>query len=210
MDILGRYIAKSIVKVTDLTKITDDNVKSISQVVATIDEKGLSKIKNNIILIGMPGAGKSTVGVILAKTLGYSFIDTDIVIQEREKRLLQDIIDNEGIEEFLKIEEEAILGLQTVNSVIATGGSAVYGNKAMECLSRLGKIVYLELGYEEIERRINNITTRGIAMKQGTSLKALYKERTMLYERYANETVDCREKSVEEVVGEILKYLNWH
>ncbi|MHB8053472.1 MAG: shikimate kinase, partial [Methanoregula sp.] len=121
----------------------------------------------NIIIIGMPGAGKSTVGVILAKTLGMNFTDTDIVIQETSGRLLQEIIDTEGPESFLKIEENAILSLQGQNAVIATGGSVVFSGRAMEHLKRDGVVLYLAISFEEMARRLNNITTRGIVLVAG-------------------------------------------
>jgi shikimate kinase len=161
----------------------------------------------NIILIGMPGAGKSTVGIVLAKTLGYSFIDTDIEIQNREKRLLQNIIDKDGLEKFLKIEEEVLLSLQCENSVIATGGSAVYSKPAMHHLGREGKIIHLNLSLLNIEKRLNNIKTRGIAMQKGQSISKLYQERSELYKKYEEVSINCDNLSVEEIVEVILKMM---
>ncbi|WP_292427799.1 shikimate kinase [Methanoregula sp.] len=161
----------------------------------------------NIILIGMPGAGKSTVGVILAKALGRTFIDTDIVIQENAGRLLQEIIDREGPDAFLKIEEKTILSLHCHNSVIATGGSVVFSQKAMESLKKEGVVIYLAISFEEMEERLRNITTRGIVLFSGESLSDMYHERVPLYEKYADITVDCSkgdfEKIVEKVIGEL-------
>ncbi|MEN6444007.1 MAG: shikimate kinase [Methanoregula sp.] len=161
----------------------------------------------NIILIGMPGAGKSTVGVILAKTLGKNFIDTDIAIQEKSGRLLQDIIDTEGPEAFLDLEEKTLLALDCHNSVIATGGSVVFSGKAMDCLKREGVVVYLKISFDEMARRLNNITTRGIVLIAGQSLLDMYRQRIPLYEKYADITIDGEggefEGIVERVVGEI-------
>ena len=124
----------------------------------------------NIVLIGMPGAGKSTMGVILAKTLGRNFIDTDIVAQETTGRLLQDIIDKEGTAAFLKTEEKTILSLHCHNAVIATGGSVVFSKKAMDHLKKDGIVIWLDISFEEMVRRLNNITTRGIVLGAGQGL----------------------------------------
>lgn len=157
----------------------------------------------NIVLIGMPGAGKSTIGVLLAKTLGKDFIDTDLLIQAKEKRLLQEIINEQGINIFLEIEEEVILGLQVDNAVIATGGSAIYSDKAISYLKQDGIVVYLKLTYEEIEQRINNMASRGIVIVKGQSLFDLYQERTPKYEQKADLILDCTGKSIEESVQSV-------
>lgn len=159
--------------------------------------------KRNLILIGMPGAGKSTVGVLLAKALGKTFIDTDLLIQKNEGRLLQDIINSDGLEKFLVIEEKAILGLNVQNNIIATGGSVVYSRKAMEHLKHNGIAVYLKLGLFKLTQRLKNMRTRGIAMKNGQSLDDLYRERTPLYEKYADITIDCSHKHIEKIILEI-------
>ena len=161
--------------------------------------------KNNIILIGMPGAGKSTIGVVLAKTLGKGFLDTDLVIQDRQQELLQTIINRDGMETFLDLEEEAVLSVDVHDQVIATGGSVVYRDDAMAHLKDLGSVVYLDVSYDEIERRVNNISTRGIAIRDGATLKEVYDERVSLYEKYAQITVACQGKSVEEVIRDIIK-----
>jgi len=162
----------------------------------------------NIIIIGMPGAGKSTVGVILAKTLGMNFTDTDIVIQETSGRLLQEIIDTEGPESFLKIEENAILSLQGQNAVIATGGSVVFSGRAMEHLKRDGVVLYLAISFEEMARRLNNITTRGIVLVAGQSLRDMYNQRIPLYEKYADITIGCSGDDFENVVAKAVDELH--
>lgn len=159
--------------------------------------------KSNIGLIGMPGAGKSTVGVLLAKAAGMPFVDTDLLIQEREGLLLQEIIDNHGLEYFLQAEEEVVLSLRVKNHVIATGGSVIYSGRALEHLREGGFLFYLKLSLGEIGTRISNITTRGLAMSGGQSLKDLYEERVPLYEQNADAVVDCRDKHIEQVVEEI-------
>jgi shikimate kinase len=158
----------------------------------------------NIILIGMPGAGKSTVGVILAKTLGMHFIDTDIVIQEQAGRLLQEMIDDVGPEAFLKIEERTILSLKGTNAVIATGGSVVFSERAMHHLKTCGVAVYLDISFEEMVRRLNNITTRGIVLHAGESLHDMYNGRVPLYRKYADLTIDCSDAHFEHIVKKIV------
>jgi shikimate kinase len=161
----------------------------------------------NIILTGMPGAGKSTVGVILAKTLGMNFIDTDIVLQENSGRMLQEIINTEGIDAFLQAEESVIVSLNGENTIIATGGSVVFSEKSMQYLKKQGIIIYLSLSYEEMVRRIRNITTRGIVLAADQSLPDLYNQRLPLYEKYADRTIDCSDRDVEKIVENILNAL---
>ena len=153
---------------------------------------------NNIVLIGMPGAGKSTVGVVLAKRLGYHFMDSDLLIQEREGRLPHEIIEQEGDEGFLAIENDVNRSLQLERTVIATGGSAVYGKEAMEHLGKIGTIVYLKISYEELQRRLGNLKDRGVVLREGQDLRGLYDERTPLYERYADMVIDQDGRTIEE------------
>lgn len=147
-------------------------------------------MKTNITLIGMPSAGKSTIGVLLAKRLGYSFIDADILIQETEGRLLKDIIAQEGMDGFLAVENRVNAGIKASRSVIAPGGSVIYGREAMEHLKEISTVVYLKMSYEELERRVGNVVDRGVALKEGMTLRDLYEERTAYYERYADLTID--------------------
>lgn len=162
---------------------------------------------NNLVLIGMPGAGKSTVGVILAKTLGMKFTDTDLAIQEHFGRLLQEIIDKDGLSAFKMIEEITVLSLRRHDTVIATGGSVVFGRNAMEYLKQDGIVVYLNISFEEMEKRLRNITTRGIVLAPGQSLRDMYDERIPLYEAYADLTIDCSDGDFEAVVGRIIEEL---
>lgn len=145
---------------------------------------------DNITLIGMPASGKSTVGVLLAKRLGYSFVDVDIIIQEQEGRLLKEIIAEEGQEGFLHVENRVNAELSVHNSVIAPGGSVIYGKEAMEHLKKISTVVYLKLSYEAVEERLGNLTDRGVVLKDGMTLKDLYEERVPYYEQYADITVD--------------------
>lgn len=160
-------------------------------------------MKNNIILIGMPGAGKSTVGVLLAKALGMDFVDTDLIIQLREGRRLQEMIDSDGLDYFLRTEDETIAALTAENSVIATGGSVVFGRNAMANLKALGKVIYLRAAFDTISARLSDITTRGVAMHSGQSLESVYLERSPLYEDYADIIVDVDAQSVEQTVAAI-------
>lgn len=165
---------------------------------------------NSIILIGMPGCGKSTVGVLLAKAMLYSFLDTDLLIQQKENKPLQELVNTLGVDGFCKIEEAVVTALDHMErAVIATGGSVVYSEDAMRHLSEMGKIVYLKLGVTEIIRRVKNIKTRGIAMHRGQTLETLYKERVPLYEKYADITVECNSLSVEESVSRVMRALKY-
>ncbi len=144
----------------------------------------------NVILIGMPGSGKSTAGALLAKAIGFGFIDSDDAIRESEGKSLSRIIEEEGLDGFLAVEERVNAGLCADGCVIATGGSVVYGPRAMEHFKGMGTIVYLRLSYPEIERRLSDLKARGVAIREGYTLRDLYDERTPLYERYADVVVD--------------------
>ncbi len=162
---------------------------------------------DNIILIGMPGSGKSTVGVLLAKALGFDFVDTDLTLQQREGALLQNILNERGTEVFLDLEQAAICSVQCKNSVISPGGSCVCRELSMAHLKATGRIVYLRLPLEELEARLNNISTRGIAMEPGQTLRDLYDYRAPLYEQWADVTVDCSGHHLEETVAAVLRAL---
>lgn len=159
----------------------------------------------NIVLIGMPGSGKSTVGVVLAKILGFGFIDSDLLIQEEEQRLLSDIIREEGVDGFIAIENRVNRNIEVKDRVIATGGSAVYGDEAMEHLREIGIVIYLQWSYEEIESRLGDLEERGVVLKQGQDLRLLYEERCPLYEKYAHITIACEELSITELARIIEK-----
>lgn len=166
--------------------------------------------KENIVLIGMPGVGKSTVGVILAKVLGYQFIDADLVIQKRENRLLHEIISEEGLDGFLKAEENAnvYIAQNEKKSIVATGGSVVYCEKAMQELKKTGRVIYLELEYDQLKKRLGNLKGRGVVLKDGQDLRGLYEERIPLYEKYADLTVNEKNLDVEQTLQKIVDRLS--
>lgn len=157
----------------------------------------------NVVLIGMPGSGKSTVGVVLAKKLGYRFLDSDLVIQETCGKLLYQLIDEKGEAGFLMLENEINASIIADHTVIATGGSAVYGKDAMSHFGKMGQIVYLKLPYEELKERLGDLHERGVVLKEGYTLLDLYEERVPLYERYAGVVIECSRKSIRQVVEEI-------
>lgn len=161
--------------------------------------------KENIILIGMPGSGKSTCGVLAAKALLKNFFDTDLLFQGLEEKRLQDIIDDDGIEYFLSAEERAILSLDINATVVATGGSVVYSDKSMEHLKKSGKVIYLHLSYDTMVDRIKNITTRGVVVKDGDSLEDMYNERLPMYQKWADVVINCDNNTVEQTVEKIVK-----
>lgn len=158
---------------------------------------------NNITLIGMPASGKSTIGVLLAKRLGFSFIDTDLVIQEKEGALLKEIIERKGLEGFLLIENRINAEVDAEHSVIAPGGSVIYGKEAMEHLKKISTVVYLKIGYESLEKRLENLVDRGVALREGMTLRDLYEERIPYYEKYADIVIDEADLLPGQIVDEL-------
>ncbi len=169
--------------------------------------QGVAHPDNNIVLIGMPGVGKSTIGVLVAKALSRDFTDTDLYIQSRECRRLQDILDGSGRDTFLALEERYILSLECRAHVLATGGSVVYSKPAMAHLADGGIIVHLDLPFDLLERRISNLPTRGVVMASGQSLRTLYDERQPLYRKYADIMVSCAGLTHDEAVLAIINML---
>ena len=160
--------------------------------------------QESIILIGMPGAGKSTLGVILAKVLGYHFVDADLVIQQKEGRLLKDIIAERGVEGFIELENRINAGISDERTVIETGGSAVYGKDAMMHYKEIGRLIYLKLEYEELKKRLSDIRNRGVVFRENQSLEELYHERCALYERYADIVIDETGLNVEQTLEKVI------
>ena len=175
---------------------------SAGETMAELEKLGILG-KSNIVLIGMPASGKSTVGVILAKMLGKDFLDTDLVIQQREHALLCEIIEQRGVDAFLKSEEEAALSISPVNTVIATGGSVVYSEKAMQYLSGIATVIYLKADKDEITRRLRNIKERGVVLRDGENFDDMYDHRSVLYEKYADIVIEEDGSGIEGTIGKI-------
>jgi shikimate kinase len=167
----------------------------------------MANVSNNLALIGMPGAGKSTLGVLLAKRTARSFLDTDLLIQETECAPLQQIIEERGVEFFRSVEERIVLGLDCSSCVIATGGSVVYSQAAMEHLGRLGQRIYLDVPFAELERRLGDLDKRGVIREPGQDLENLLAERRALYERWADIRVDCGELEHDGSVDAVIRAL---
>ena len=163
--------------------------------------------RDNIILIGMPGVGNSTIGVVLAKVLGYQFVDADLLIQEAEGKLLSELIEENGTDGFIEIENRVNSQIQTHRSVIATGGSVIYGKEAMEHLKSIGTVVYLKQNLRVLQRRLRNLKGRGVVLKEGQTLADLYKERTVLYEKYADITVDQYKQTIQQTLKAVQEAL---
>ncbi len=161
----------------------------------------------NIVLIGMPASGKSTIGVVLAKTLGIGFVDTDLIIQQREKRLLQDIINKYGLEKFLDCERDAILSQDYKNSVVSTGGSAVFRDEAMKHLKKDGIVIFIDVDLQTLEKRLKNIKTRGVAAAAEQSVEDIYNERIALYRKYADLTLKVESENVEQSVEKLINII---
>lgn len=166
-------------------------------------------MKDNIVLIGMPGVGKSTVGVILAKVLGYQFVDADLLIQKSEGKLLKDIIDEKGTDGFIEVENRVNASIEATRTIIATGGSVVYGKEAMEHLKEIGTVVYLHVPFVTLEKRLADIRGRGVVLKEGQSLYDLFLERTPLYEKYADLRISEEGLNVEETVDKLIENLQF-
>ena len=162
---------------------------------------------NNITLIGMPGVGKSTIGVVLAKVLGYQFLDSDLLIQKQEKRRLSEIIEEEGYRGFQEVENRVNATIDVENTIIATGGSVVYCEEAMEHLKSIGTVVYLKLSLQALSKRLGNLKGRGVLLRDGQTLADLYDERTPLYEKYADIVVDEEGKDLEASLESLLEIL---
>ena len=160
-------------------------------------------MKTNLTLIGMPGAGKSTIGIILAKNMGFGFVDTDILIQINRQKTLQEIIDESDHLNLRRIEEQEVLKLNIRNQIISTGGSVIYSQKVMEHLAQISKIIYLDVSFENINKRIHNFETRGIAKDAAQSFEDLYIERTVLYRKYAEIAIDCNHLNQDELANKI-------
>lgn len=160
-------------------------------------------MRENYILIGMPGAGKSTIGVVLAKVLGYNFIDLDLVISRKAKMRLQDIIETQGLNTFLRLEESAASHIKCKHTVVATGGSVVLSKKGMSNLSKIGKVIFFDVSYNELTKRIRNFESRGIACKKGDTLLDVYNQRIELYREYAEITVNCDNKTINDIIDEL-------
>ncbi|MBQ9989999.1 MAG: shikimate kinase [Lachnospiraceae bacterium] len=165
-------------------------------------------MEKNIVLIGMPGAGKSTVGVVLAKRLGLDFVDSDLVIQQQEGKLLHQLITEQGLDGFLETENRINAALTPkLPSVIATGGSVIYGREAMEHFSQIAAVIYLKLTLSTLKTRLGDLNERGVALKEGQTLESLYEERIPLYQHYAEITINCEGKEIREIVEEIASEL---
>ena len=166
-------------------------------------------MKNNIVLIGMPGVGKSTVGVILAKVLGYQFVDADLLIQKSEGKLLKDIIAEKGTDGFIEVENRVNASIKAENTIIATGGSVIYGKEAMAHLKEIGTVVYLHVPFTTLEKRLADIKGRGVVLKEGQTLYDLYLERTPLYEKYADLEISEEGLNVEQTVDKLIENLQF-
>ena len=163
---------------------------------------------DNISLIGMPASGKSTIGVLLAKALNMMFVDTDLIIQQKYKKFLWEMLDSDGIDEFKRRESEVISSLRCENTCIATGGSAVYSEKAMDHLKQISTVIFIDLPCVEIEKRIADIKSRGVVIEESKTLSELFHERRPLYQKYTDITIKAENTGVEELIVQIITAVN--
>ena len=163
--------------------------------------------RKNIVFVGMPASGKSTVGVIVAKVMGMNFIDSDIVIQQRENAKLNELIEEYGIDDFLKLEEQALLSINVDNTVIATGGSAIYSDAGMKHLSNNATIIYLKVSLDNLKDRLTDLKARGVVIRPGESIEQMYATRSVLYEKYADIIVEEKGTSIEDTVCLVMEQL---
>ena len=163
--------------------------------------------RKNIVFVGMPASGKSTVGVIVAKVMGMNFIDSDIVIQQRENAKLNELIEEYGIDDFLKREEQALLSINVDNTVIATGGSAIYSDAGMKHLSNNATIIYLKVSLDNLKDRLTDLKARGVVIRPGESIEQMYATRSALYEKYADIIVEEKGTSIEDTVCLVMEQL---
>lgn len=170
--------------------------------------KEKKRMNRNLVFIGMPAVGKSTVGIVVAKRLGMGFVDTDLLIQDQEKKLLREIIAEAGLDGFLKIENQVNAGVNVRNSVISPGGSVIYCADAMEHYKKIGTVVYLKASYQTIKRRIRNPKKRGVVLREGQSLRDLYEERVPYFEKYADITVCVDGNRIEDTIKNVLDEVN--
>lgn len=185
INFLRQSIGFHVIRLSEKENIDSDKLEGQNRGYYNKKKRG-NIMKNNVVLIGMPGSGKSTIGVVLAKLLCYQFVDMDIVIQEQEKKLLREIIEEKGNDGFMEIENRVNAEFEAEYTVIAPGGSVIYGKEAMEHLHNIGIVIYLKLDYQELESRLGDLKARGVVLKEGYTLKTLYEERTALYEKYAD------------------------
>ena len=164
----------------------------------------MNQFSTSLIMIGMPGAGKSTIGLMLAKALAKDFVDTDLLIQVRENKTLQDIVDNQGYLSLRAIEEKILLDTHYKDHVIATGGSAVYSEKAMHHLKQFGPIIFLDVPLHQLNERIKDFATRGLARRADQTFEELFNERRSLYQKFADLRIDCSDKTPEQIIDQII------
>ena len=163
--------------------------------------------KTNVVMVGMPGAGKSTIGVLLAKEMTLDFLDVDVYMQGREGRRLQEIIDTDGIETFAKMEDRYLQEISVMDTIVSTGGSAIYAREGMKHLKRRGVVIFLKINMKTLEERLGDFSSRGVVMRDGQTFEGLFQERNTLYAAEADEVIECDGKNQETLVQEIIERL---